>query len=164
MGQQVVRELNMDDRLLYVRFLMPLLSDRDFAFEGHDFTPRKTRITILEGPELRTDQLGIGGRGWQNANLSGVDVTETVLARARDHFAGTGSSGQAQAMSSAVSPGLGALRERLIGRLSAGPVTLEDIRAIAHDLMPDGTADELRATSDEAALDLLSSGDARLTR
>jgi hypothetical protein len=163
MGTNVAREFNLDDRQLFVRFLVPLLSEQDLQFEGHDFIARKTRITILEGPELRPDELGIAGRGWQNAVRNGTDVTEVVLERARDHLASTESS-DAPAAKRAALPGSAALRERLIGRLLAGPIALEEIRTIAHDLMPDASADELRAASDQAAVDLLNAGEALLTR
>ncbi len=84
MGISVVREFNLGERELWTRFLAPLMADQDFTLEGHDFTPRKTRITIYDGPELRPDQLGMG-RGWQNVERTGSDVTAAVLARAREH-------------------------------------------------------------------------------
>jgi len=56
-----------------------------------------------------------------------------------------------------------ALRERLIGRLSAGPATLDDITRIAADLMPESSAEERLAASRDVALELLSSGTARLS-
>jgi hypothetical protein len=164
MGMSVAREFNLDDRGLYLTFLEPLLSDREFSFEGHDYFPRHTRIVVLEGPELPLDQLGMG-RGWGNAERTGTDVTESVLAKARAHLAshpaGTAPAHPAPAAPAAVED---ALRERLIGRLSAGPVTLADIAAIAADLMPESPPEEQLAASRGAALELLSAGDAHLSR
>jgi hypothetical protein len=183
MGMHVVREFNLDDRKLYVTFLEPLLSDREFSIEGHDYYPRHTRIVILEGPELPLDQLGMG-RGWGNAERTATDVTESVLAKARAHLAShspasatpTGPAAasaaaqqRAQAPAPTPAPAVAvsvpdALRERLIGRLSAGPVTLADIAAIAADLMPESPPEEQLAASRGAALELLSAGDAHLSR
>jgi len=156
-GMHVVREFNLDERELWIKFLAPLMADRDFTFEGHDFTPRKTRIKIFNGPELRPDQMALG-RGWQNVERGGSDVTEAVLARARE--AGVPQPAAASPVAVAAPD---ALRERLIGRLSAGPATLDDITRIAADLMPESSAEERLAASRDVALELLSSGTARLS-
>lgn len=152
MGINVVREFNLGERDLWARFLAPLIADQDFALEGHDFTPRKTRIAIYDGPELRPDQLGLG-RGWQNVERTSNDVTAEVLARAHEH---------AGATRTAAPPTWEALRERAIGRLSAGPVSYDDIVALAADLMPDNTAGEQLAAGERAAVELLRSGAAQL--
>lgn len=152
MGISVVREFNLGERELWTRFLAPLMADKDFTLEGHDFTPRKTRIAIYDGPELRPDQLGIG-RGWQNVERTGSDVTGEVLARAREH---------AGATRTTAPPTWEALRERAIGRLSAGPVSFDEIVAMAANLMPDSTAGEQLAAGERAAVELLRSGAAQL--
>ena len=152
MGINIVREFNLGEQELWTRFLAPLMADADFTLEGHDFTPRKSRIAIYAGPELRPDQLGLG-RGWQNVERTGHDVTEEVLAKAREH---------AGATRPAAPPTWEALRERAIGRLSAGPVSFEEIVAMAGDLMPDSTAGEQLAAGERAAVELLRSGAAQL--
>lgn len=159
MGMQVVREFNLSDERLWLIFLAPLMADHDFTVEGHDFAPHATRLTVYEGPELRPDQLNFG-RGWQNAERTSNEVTEAVLAKAREFVASHAAAPESTAAASAPD----ALRERLIGRLSAGPVTLADITAIAADLMPESTPEERLAASRAVALELLSSGGAHLTR
>ncbi len=84
MGSQVVHQLNMSGPELDRSFLAPLMAGHEFSYEGHEWNPRKLRITILEGPELEPYQLGIMGRAWQNAERSATDVTEDILARARE--------------------------------------------------------------------------------
>ena len=84
MGMNVVREFNLGDERLWLDFLAPLMADQEFVLEGHEFTPRHTRLTVYEGPELRLDQLSFG-RGWQNVERTASDVTERVLERAREH-------------------------------------------------------------------------------
>jgi hypothetical protein len=154
MGTDVVRQFNLNEQGLWTRFLAPLMADRPFTLEGHEFIPRTTRINIFEGPQLRPDQLALG-RGWQNAERSGNDVTEAVLARAREHVSA------AQAAPPTV-PVPDALRERLIGRLTAGPVSFDEITDMATELMPASAVGEQLATAERAALDLLRNGGAQL--
>jgi hypothetical protein len=154
MGAEVVRQFNLSEQGLWTRYLAPLMADRDFVLEGHDFTPRKTRISIFEGPQLRPDQLALG-RGWQNVERSGNDVTEAILARSHEYVSA------AQASPPTV-PVPDALRERLIGRLSAGPVTFDEITDMAAELTPGSAAGEQLASAERAALDLLRNGAAQL--
>jgi hypothetical protein len=154
-GMQVVRGFNLSNERLWVDYLAPLLADQDFTVQGHDFTPRKTRLSVYEGPELRPDQIGMG-RGWQNVERSATDVTERVLAEARKHVA-------ARQTTAAPTPAWDVLRERLVGRLSAGPVTFEEVVAMASDLMPESSAGEQLAAAERAALEALRVGAAQLT-
>jgi hypothetical protein len=50
------------------------------------WSPHQAKLTILEGPELEVQQLAMG-RGWRTAQRQGEDVTERVLAAARDRAA-----------------------------------------------------------------------------
>jgi len=166
-GMQVVREFNLDDRRLWLEFLAPLMADHDFMLEGHEFIPRQTRLKVYEGPELRPDQLGMG-RGWQNVERSAQDVTERVLARAREHIAAGGATtaGAATATgagASGGSPAADLLRERLIGRISAGPIAAPEILAIASELMPDAAEAARLEASRQAVWALLQRELAQLT-
>jgi hypothetical protein len=164
-GIQSVRAFNMNEQQLSARFLAPLLADQEFTYEGHDWAPRKVRIRIFEGPELQTHQLGMG-RGWQEVERKYADVTEAVLEAAR---------GNATAADQPAAPGHSAiltqprdtvdpLRERLIGRLFAGPVSFDDVVKMAAELMPGTTADAQLAAAERAAVELLQAGGAHLTR
>ncbi|HEX3802873.1 MAG TPA: hypothetical protein VHV75_08555 [Solirubrobacteraceae bacterium] len=154
MGIDVVREFNLSEQDLWTRFLGPLMADREFVLDGHDFTPRKTRIKIFDGPQLRPDQLGLG-RGWQNVERGGSDITEAVLARAREHVA-------VERTEVPAVPAPDALRERLIGRLSAGPVSFEEITDMVAEVLPGIAAGEQLAAGERAALELLRNGGAQL--
>ncbi len=48
MGMNVVREFNLGDERLWLDFLTPLMADQEFVLEGHEFTPRHTRLTVYE--------------------------------------------------------------------------------------------------------------------
>ncbi len=153
MGMEVVREFNLSEQRLWSTFLAPLMAGREFTVEGHEFVPRQTRLKVFEGPQLRPDQLGMG-RGWQNVERSATDVTERVLTRAREHSAAPAPGGPSAAPTP-VSPSANVtvdsaavdlLRERLIGRLSAGPIAASEVLAVAAELMPDsGDAQRLDA-------------------
>jgi hypothetical protein len=82
------------------------------------WSPHQARLTILEGPELEPPQLAMG-RGWRAAQREGEDVTERVLAAAREAIEA------ARAQSSARAGGSGAgaeLRDRTPPRGAAGDV------------------------------------------
>jgi len=53
------------------------------------WSPHTARLTILQGPRLEVAQLAMG-RGWRNAQRQSEDVTERVLAAARDAGGGMG--------------------------------------------------------------------------
>lgn len=172
-GTQVIREFNLDERSLWVRYLAPLLGGKEFVREGHDWTPRKVRIKIIDGPQLRTDQISMG-RGWSNAQRHGTDVTQAVLARARE-FQELQSASRASAPAApALAPAPAALRpsaasapsevlqERLIGRLGAGPVNATQIAALADAAMPDADPSARRAACERVVWELLATGEAQL--
>jgi len=179
-GTHVIREFNLDERALWVRYLAPLLGDREFVREGHEWNPRKTRIKIFEGPELRSDQISMG-RGWPNAQRAGTDVTKAVLTRARElqQAPTSAASPSPQPPAPAASPqpattpapavadgpvqGARILRERLIGRLGAGPVTGLQIEALAHSAMPEADPPARRAACERAVWELLAAGEAQLS-
>jgi hypothetical protein len=185
MGVQVVREFNLGDERLWLEFLAPLMAGKEFLVEGHDFIPRQTRLTVFEGPELRGDQLGMG-RGWQNVERTATDVTERVLTRAREHVAATAAAQRPPAAAaggagppgattpSAPTPGAATasaapsaaavdlLRERLIGRLSAGPIASHELLVIAAELMPDSDEQQRIATVGQAVWALLERDAAQL--
>jgi hypothetical protein len=161
-GTHVVREFNLDERSLWLRYLAPLMDGKEFVREGHEWIPNKTRLTILEGPELRTDQISMG-RGWPNAQRASTEVTGAVLTRARelrDAAAATRTpGGEPEAPPDA---GWRILRERLIGRLGAGPVSAQQIEALAASAMPDADQAVRTAACERAVWELLAAGEAQL--
>lgn len=143
-GIQAVREFNLSEQRLWVEFLAPLMADANFTVAGHEFVPRQTRLKVYEGPELRPDQLGMG-RGWQNVERTANDVTERVLERAREHTAAPADK----------PTGADLLRERLTGRLSAGPIAAREILVVAAELMPDAGERNRVEAARQAAWSLL---------
>jgi len=160
MGMNVVREFNLNDERLWVNFLAPLMAGQEFTLEGHDFTPRHTRLTVYEGPELRIDELNFG-RGWGNAERTGTDVTERVLQQAREYTEQRAAAADSHRAEPPAATEL--VRERLLGRIAAGPISAREILAITAELMPEATDAVRLEAAERAAWALLERDAAQLT-
>jgi hypothetical protein len=138
-----VRAFNLTAEQVHQRFLTPLRGDRRFVCEDKEFDPSLAALRVLEGPELRIDQLTLG-RGWSEAERIGTDVSSQFRA--------------ATSTTAAPQPERGArsaLKDRIVGRVSAGPVTLAELPALAADLMPGARASEQLAETELAVWELL---------
>jgi hypothetical protein len=62
---------------------IPWVREERVALGERKWSAEDANITILEGPRLESAQLTMG-RGWRAAQRQGVDVTERVLAAARE--------------------------------------------------------------------------------
>ncbi len=144
------RVYNLTLEELQQQFLDPMRGPGLFVYEGHEFEPRKTKLSVYEAERLRPDQIAMG-RGWPNVAKLGKDVTMEVLAEQ-----------PAPAPAAGTLAAVAQLKERLIGRLSAGPVSLPEIVTMAGELMPASDAAEQLAVSHRAASELLHSGNACL--
>jgi hypothetical protein len=147
MRPHMARAFNLTAAELTDRFLAPMVNGRELIYNDREWSPRKTTVTIYEGPELPVEQMGMG-RGWGNVQRSGTDVTERILRQAR---------GQ-----TARHPALDRLQERLAGRLSASPVTLGEVLALADDLMDASRVSERLAVAELAVWELLARGEGSL--
>jgi hypothetical protein len=61
----------------------PWVREQAVELGERKWSPHTARLTILEGPQLAVEQLSMG-RGWRTAQRQSVDVTERVLAAAKD--------------------------------------------------------------------------------
>jgi len=147
MRPHMARAFNLTAEELTARFLAPLVNGRELIYNDREWSPRKTTVTIYEGPELAVEQMGMG-RGWGNVQRSGTDVTDRVLSQAREQ--------------TARHPALDRLAERLAGRLSAGPVALGEVVVLADDLMEGRLVSERLAVAERAVWELLQGGRATL--
>ncbi len=136
----MARAFNLTAEELTGRFLAPLVNGRELVYNDREWLPRKTTVTIYEGPELPVEQIGMG-RGWGNVQRSGTDVTERILSRARERVARH--------------PALDRLQERLATSLEAGPVRLAEVVVLADDLMGDRRVSERLAVAELAVWELL---------
>jgi hypothetical protein len=61
----------------------PWVRDQMVEFGERKWSPQQAKITIFEGPRMPLDQLTMG-RGWRAAERESENVTDAVLAAARD--------------------------------------------------------------------------------
>jgi hypothetical protein len=143
----VARAFNLTEEDLRSRFLAPLFAGGPFEYAGHEWVGRQARVTVLEGRELAPNELLLG-RGWSNAKKYGSDVTERVLGTSQSDAQGRET--------------LQRVRERILGRIDAGPLELISALALVDDLLPGRPASERFSTTAQAAWELLHRGQAEL--
>jgi hypothetical protein len=81
----------------------PWALERVVDFGERKWNSQMARITILEGPQMPLEQLTMG-RGWRAAQRQGEDVTERVLAAAREALAEAQQAPAPQALAPARAP------------------------------------------------------------
>ncbi|HEV3034851.1 MAG TPA: hypothetical protein VGX72_08670 [Solirubrobacteraceae bacterium] len=81
--------------------------ERLVEFGERKWNPQQAKITILEGPHMPLEQLTMG-RGWRAAQRNGEDVTDAVLAAAREALAAAATASAPGPASSSSSQPVGA--------------------------------------------------------
>lgn len=76
------RVLNVDEAVLNKEILEPWVTGLPFHFQGQDWQPRESRLTILEGPEFEPGSEAEDG--WEQVLRSAQDVTRTMLETAEE--------------------------------------------------------------------------------
>jgi hypothetical protein len=116
------------------------------------WNPQQAKLTVLEGPEIALDQLTMG-RGWRNAQRHGRDVTEEILARARDAQTAKSASGNSDLKLESDSLGLEVLAE-----LGTRRLPLRSIWELAAQRLGKRTPSQSLALAEGAVRSLLDSG------
>jgi hypothetical protein len=80
-GFHRARVFNLNQEDLTAKVLEPWLEDRRIAMGDREWEPRKSSLTVLEGPKMETRDLSFG-QGWSNAERASENVTRSVLAEA----------------------------------------------------------------------------------
>jgi hypothetical protein len=146
-GRDSVRAFNLSEDEVRTKFIAPLRAGVMFTFQDKDFEPRKAQLMVIEGEHLGLGELGIGGVGWANVAKRGTDVTQRFLT------ASGGSQSSSLTMESA-----GRLKERMLGRLAAGPLALGDGVALTTDLLPGRRVSERLSAVETAVWEMLHAG------
>jgi hypothetical protein len=73
---------NLTEQELLATVTAPWAREQWIELGERKWSPHQAKLTVLEGPELALDQLKMG-RGWRNAQHQSEDVTERVLAAAK---------------------------------------------------------------------------------
>jgi hypothetical protein len=142
----------------------PWANDHWVELGERKWSPHQAKLTILEGPQIPLAQLSMG-RGWRNAQRASRDVTEHVLAAARQAPAGAPSApgGDPRASAPAAAPGpssqdtllADSLALELLSLLERSSVPLSQAWRLAQARLPDGAASESLALAELAVTSLL---------
>lgn len=138
----VVRIFNLSREELDTRFVRPWIGGVMVEHDDRRWAPERSRLKILEGPELRADELGLG-RGWAIASKSSTDVTDAVIAEARR---GAEARPELEALKSAVH------------EVAAHPISFQDVMALAAAGHPNWRASEQLGLAEQAVWEMLHQG------
>jgi hypothetical protein len=141
----VARALNLTALELHERIVGPWVRNEVIELEDRRWAPEQAKLTIYEGPELPTDQIGLG-RGWANATRSGEEVTDRVLSEARD----------------AAGASLAELRQELLQRCVSSAVSVQELVTIANERFPQLRVSDRLALAEQCVWELLHQGRLRL--
>jgi len=82
-GLRHARAFNLSAEEVRQAVLDPWLSRRQVNVGDRKWDPEKSRLRVLEGPELSNPELSFG-QGWANAERASEDVTARVLGAAQE--------------------------------------------------------------------------------
>jgi hypothetical protein len=77
----VARSFNLSRADLDAQILVPWVAERPVELDDRRWSPAKARLTVYEGPELRSEDMGLG-RSWGNVTRNCEEVTQRVLEEA----------------------------------------------------------------------------------
>jgi hypothetical protein len=138
----VARVFNLTRAEVDERFARPWVSGSAVEHDDRRWSPERARLTIYEGPELRSDEIGMG-RGWATVGKTSREVTETVLAEAQR---GPESRPAVEAF------------KTLIVDAAATPITFGDVVELAVAEYPQWRASERLALAEQGVWELLHQG------
>jgi hypothetical protein len=143
----VARIFNLNRDELDSRFVTPWVGGTIIEHDDRRWVPERSRLTILKGPELRPDEIGLG-RGWARASKNSDDVTEALIAQAR--------------RGAEARPELEALKSA-IGEVAGALITFQDVMALAGAGHPSWRASEQLALAEQAVWEMLHQGRLAMT-
>lgn len=117
------------------------------------WNPHQAKLTVLEGPEIPVEQLSVG-RGWPKAQHEGEDVTERMVAQAKQ----ASQPAMAPQTAPAVAPPAGGAADQLLALLGADPASLLSAWRLAAERRPELAPSESLALA-EATLRSLDAGE-----
>jgi hypothetical protein len=147
----VARSFNLTRPELDARILGPWVAERPVELDDRRWSPAKARLTIYEGPELRSEDMGLG-RSWGNVTRRCAEVTERVLEEA----------------AAVVVPdslaSVEAFKSELAGYADDRPLALHEIPALAGRRHPGARASEQLALAERSVWELLHQRRVRMLR
>jgi hypothetical protein len=146
------RVFNLSAEELHRRVLEPWIAGETFEQDERRWDPEKTKLTIYEGPALRSDEIGMG-RGWGNVTRTGQEVTDGVLEAARQ-----------QSAPSVRQQAIRELKGQLVERVTGRELGFPEVVALAADGRTGWRASDLLAVAEQAVWELLHEGRVAMTR
>jgi hypothetical protein len=73
---------NMTEQELFAQILDGWAQEQWIEMGDRKWNPHQSKLIVLEGPRIPVEQLSMG-RGWPTAQRQGEDVTERVIAQAK---------------------------------------------------------------------------------
>ncbi len=144
----VARAFNLTRGELDARFARPWASGTVIEYDQRRWAPERARLTIYEGPELRSDEIGMG-RGWSTVNKTSREVTETVLAEAQR---GAGAGAAVQTFTA------------ILEAAAVTPMTLSEVMVLAAGEYRQWRPSEQLALAERVVWEMLHRGQLELTR
>ncbi len=134
----LARAFNLSAGEIEARILTPWAARSEVELDGRRFTPGKAKLTILEGPVLAPEQIGVG-RGWGNANRSGCERTKELLAAA----------------STPLDRAAAELKDVILSKARAGGLALPELPALLAQRHPGWRVSDRLALAERAVWELL---------
>ena len=138
----VARVFNLTRDELEARFVRPWVGGAMIEHDDRRWAPERSRLKILEGPELPPHELGMG-RGWTTAARSATDVTDSVIAQARR---GAEARPEVETLKAA------------IGEVAGTPLGFQDVMALAAAAHPNWRASQQLELAEQAVWEMLHQG------
>jgi hypothetical protein len=136
----VARAFNLSREQIDTRIIGPWASNTPIELDDRRWAPERARLTVYEGRELRSDELGLG-RGWANVTRTAEDVTARLLAETEPGVAPQAS--------------VEAFKRETVRMCAAAPMSLGRIVAQAGESHPELRVSELVALVEQAVWELL---------
>lgn len=145
----VARTFNLSEGELYAKVLVPWADGRLVVLGEREWEPARAKLTVLEGRELRADEMGLG-RGWANVSRDAENVTERVLGVAR---------AQAKPGGAAEASGIPtAFKEVLRAQCATDRLAVHQVLWLANSRHPEWRVSERLALAERAVWELLHEG------
>jgi hypothetical protein len=144
----VARVFNLSRAELDVRFVRPWVNGTVIEHDDRRWAPERARLTIYEGPELRTDEIGMG-RGWATVGKTSHEVTETVLGEVQR---GAGASAAVQSFTATLE------------LAAASPLSPGEVVQLATQDFPHWRPSEQLALAEQTVWEMLHHGQLTVTR
>jgi hypothetical protein len=149
----LARVHNVNEQRLHDEVVTPFVRGQIFEFAEHKWIPQRMKLTIIEGPEIPLNQLGLG-RGWNTAVRRGEDVTAAVLSAAR----------ATQMLADGLPPRAPGLEGEILERCAQEPLSLLGVWRLADVEGPDASAGARLVLAENAVSELLLQGVIELCR